>query len=635
MGMIFTDDDTDDDDGTDDGTGDGTGGGTDDGTGDGTDDGTGGTTDCCLEHVHNSTCVLPDALHHSHLVDAPPPATLNYDPPDDSNTGCTHPVNVSAVPICVPQYRPCDRWQIRRLSDTYTGPDGTGVEVPNVGDLIVDTDTGATYKVITVDAVVDGTFLYTKTPFQFGALQRDPTVPPDNFLSDPHRVYIDYSKTPSVMLVDPLALAAGEHLAYAKIFDGGEIYNESSCISLIYADDGQVTSNRIPLTVVALDSHENHHIKTIDPCNVSRDIQSGDLLTVVYYTAEGVVARKTSVIAELVAYIGDVFGDSTFVTNVELVSPWLSDLEHDTLLVPMGTSYDDLHITANIHYRSGLIKPITVAGNKLWVSGVESYELYQQPRMINMGLRYTVLYEESAIDTICDKFIVKPFVIKIIDLVITPGMALMPVLLWSGAGERFDLKWWLVLSDGGFSADVTEYVTTYDAQPFVGNQYEVRQAINVSVNTLTIPDLDGEEIVSQSVLIELFNPASLGDADWSISNMRDLVGPPNASELYIAANVDGGTGSAIRGATSVANFMALSFEKIPKLYLHGTPLDLTPTHLRLSTPDGTLKTVPITNYNGTHNLGALVSGDTVIVEFCLLATTATFRVLGVSSLMIR
>ena len=49
-----------------------------------------------------------------------------------------------------PNVDPTRRFSTFHISEIYTGPNGTGIWVPNVNDMVIDWDNGI-YKVVSVD----------------------------------------------------------------------------------------------------------------------------------------------------------------------------------------------------------------------------------------------------------------------------------------------------------------------------------------------------------------------------------------------------------------------------------------------------------------------------------------------------
>lgn len=549
---------------------------------------------------------------------------------DNADDGTT---TVVSAPICVPQYRPNERWQMRRVQDTYTGPDGIGTDVPHVDDLIIDLESGSLSKVVKVNLESD--YLYETVPYAFGVDDDDPLTPPASFLKDPHRVYIDYERIPSLMHVDTQMLICSAHAAYAKIFEGTEIYREDLCISLMYNDDrSSVISNRVPLTVVALDSHESHHVKAVDPCWISRELSDGDLLTVAFYTDEGVLIRKSSAVTEIVSWLGDMHNDSKFVTGLRVQSPYLSVTEPNTLIVPRNTSYDALHITGKVIYRSGREVLLGASGDPLKVLGVEAYRPESQPRLFDMGLRYSVGREESAIATKCDKFVLQPFQIRLVDWESMPSLTLFPMLSWGG--DRFVLRWWGLSVDTPFSMDVTEWVRTYEGPEFVGNAYEVRQNLRVTVNSQDIPDATMVTMATLDLTIELFNPAADGAHDWFISNLNDLPGDDNESQIYIEKSSD--TCIMIAGAANGEAFMARTYDILPRLLHMGLETTDYPTHLHYINPTGDSWKCPIEDWLLDLEFASTIGPDDTVQLFFYkhhAGSAIPDKYLGVTTLMVR
>lgn len=499
-------------------------------------------------------------------------------------------VVTGADSLSAPIYRPNEPWAIRAEKDTYTSTEGSGRRVPNVDDVIVNLRGGGTSIVVSVDPV---SLFYEKEPFDMGYASQDPSIAPANFLKDPHRIYIDYSKSPHVMVVDSENLVVGSHFQYAKIFKGTEIYREGQCISVNYDDEGVVINNRVGLELVAMDSHENHHIYGIKRCNIHGDVQDGELLTIALYTEDGVVGRKTSAIAEITSMVGDVSGDSNFITGIRVISPYISKTEPLTLIVPIGTPVDSLAIHLEISYKSGRKDIISNDSVRFEILGLGLYDSMSRPREIDMVARYRVGREESAIDVVCDQYITSAFNVRMFSLSDTPGLEIFPMMSW-GPNEKYILKWQAISSDRSVNMDVTDLVAVYDEPGFIGDMYNVWQSIKVRINTIDIPDVEYIMVHTLEFYIRI-NKSDNGEAsensDWVISNLRnDLATHEEYTGVWFE-RMDSCV--FMKGAEDYVEAMEKTHYRLPLLSVYGEDITTEPTHVEALTRLGSSEIVPI------------------------------------------
>lgn len=492
--------------------------------------------------------------------------------------------------ISVPIYRPDEPWAMWADKDTYKGSDLPGRIVPKVKDVIVDLEGGGTSIVTSVD---ETTYLHEKEPFDMGYASRDPSIPPDNFFKDPHRVYVDYSKSPHVMVVDSTLLVSGSHFVYAKIFKGTEIYREGMCISVNYDSDGIVIDNKAGMETVAIDSHENHHVKVISPCNIHGDVDDGELVTIAMYTEDGVVGRKTTAIVELTNLLGDVAGDSHFVKDIRIVSPWLSETEPYTLIVPQGTPLDSLSISAIVTYKSGRTEEIVNDGVRLSILGLDLYDPVSRPREFDLIARYLVGREESGIDVVCDRYIPVAFHIRLIGMNNNPGVAIFPMIEW-GANEKYILKWWLISADQALNTDVTEHVSVYEGPEFIGDLYNAWQSIKVKLNTIDVDGLDYTMIHVLDFVVRI-NKSENGvasiNSDWVVSDLRD---PSNEHEGYQNVWFERNDDCMfIAGASDYHEVLMKTHERLPMLSMFGVNITTEPTHVEIRSRDGGVEIIPV------------------------------------------
>jgi hypothetical protein len=275
------------------------------------------------------------------------------------------------VPIYDPN-RGYRQWHIREI---YTGPTGTGEYVPNLDDSVLSWSAGL-YRVSEIN---ESTGLSVLMPWNF---PENPTgehydvllgVGP-GFQAESYRLWVDTSTTLITATPDARQHTYAQDATHYKIFKGYIIEgSEAHVISAYYDQNQQYVSENIPLVLAATDNLTNVTIKAPAVGNVTEAIPTGTPVTLVFYGANGKVCSRANLIAVQSTFIRNSESAQRYVTDISIVSPFLSESEENTFLVPMNLPVEALVKMGRVLYSDGKTRLVPIDGNKMSLQGLTNY----------------------------------------------------------------------------------------------------------------------------------------------------------------------------------------------------------------------------------------------------------------------
>lgn len=518
-------------------------------------------------------------------------------------------------------------WHIREI---YTGPTGDGIFVPNVDDMVMDWNSGV-YRVAAVDHYRTNLSYLVKVNLNTlggGIDDGDIAVvtgPGAN--SNSFRVYINTEVTPHTMAIDSRVIWNGAANAYVKVFKGTDTSETTGVvISAMVSTNGNITSENIPLVTVVVPSGTNVTQKTPNVAWSSENLTSGDIVTVVTYTAAGVVTSRDKFVVENTNYVRSINQAAKYVTNIELISPFLSRTDNRLIECPINMLVQSMNFAAKVTYSDNTSTVANIDGNKWQLAGLRMFVATQIGKMDNVTLIYKLASNELAFDSTAalpDRTIIREYRIRTIDIDTYYSIKLFAVPVWNSGTNRYTLSWYLYNLERSDIIDVTakiEYSTT--SPQFVGNQYNSTQNLQVAFNMQSLGQNYSYFRHVENVAITLLTPAtSVGATQfYTISyGVATTYGGPNVRGLYSADELNAGKLklNVACGKTDAATWITDIYRNLEPLYYSTNEVMApAPTHAKLIIGTGASawqREIPIGDIiNPVRNINVSITRGTLI-----------------------
>lgn len=518
-------------------------------------------------------------------------------------------------------------WHIREI---YTGPTGTGIFVPNVDDMVMDWNSGV-YRVAAVDHYRTNLSYLVKVNLNAlggGIDDGDIAVvtgPGAN--SNSFRVYINTEVTPHTMAIDSRVIWNGAANAYVKVFKGTDTSETTGVvISAMVSTNGNITSENIPLVTVVVPSGTNVTQKTPNVAWSSETLMTGDIVTIVTYTAAGVVTSRDKFVVENTNYVRSINQAAKYVTNIELISPFLSRTDNRLIECPINMLVQSMNFAAKVTYSDNTSSIANIDGNKWQLAGLRMFVATQIGKMDNITLIYKLASNELAFDSTAalpDRTIIREYRIRTVDIDTYYSIKLFAVPVWNSGTNRYTLNWYLYNLERSDIIDVTaqvEYSTT--SPQFVGNQYNSTQNLQVAFNMQSLGQNYSYFRHVQNVAITLLTPATTVGATqfYQISYGEDTTyGGPNVRGLYSSDELNAGKLklNVSCGKTDSATWITDIYRNLEPLYYNTNEIMApAPTHAKLIIGTGVSawqREIPINEIiNPVRNINVSITRGTLL-----------------------
>ncbi|QCW23174.1 virion structural protein [Vibrio phage USC-1] len=335
-------------------------------------------------------------------------------------------------------------------------------------------------------------------------------------------VAIDYSVRPNRAVIDGQVMAPGA--AYALLYEGNTVGDKGKVISVVYSNNNQLVSDRVPVTLAAYHELSNKEIMITQPFSVNRnpdELPDGSRTTLVWYDAKGnVIPKARTLTVQHTSMLRDHQVGKRYIKHVELLAPWfLNTSDPKTLNVPVNTMLQNLAFRAMVHYSDGSRSDeLAIDGQKVQLLGLNEHK----PSTPSQRGTLTLVYNLDADEHIYEAqpgnpnqyrssywLLAVPF-----DGAYSPKLYSYPT--W--VNGQYILKHFLTDLDRKFMIDATDHVRINEMSPaFRPTTYGVEQTLELNCRLSDVVPTFKPMIMRQSTTFVLKAP---GTEDGSKFDVR-------------------------------------------------------------------------------------------------------------------
>lgn len=356
------------------------------------------------------------------------------------------------------------------------------------------------------------------------------------------RVYINRSTYPFRVTVDTHCFVGGSKNAYAVLYRNADPSLGGEPISMMYDNSGNFITEKVPLEMATLDSHDNYSLKIIGECSTTIDIKDADPIYVVFYSADDVPQSKSMLLAENTTYIRGASIQRKFVTSISLSSMWLSPDDPNLLKFPLNIPTDALDLMGNVHYSDGTTLTLPVNGSKFSILGLKGYLSTIVGERQDLVLRYALSDGEigyAGQGMYVDKYVTQPYRFETTQ--VQPGytVKLFPYPFWDSQLNGYRLRWWLLDLARTTFVEVTSFIEFMpEGGPFDPQGYGMLQRKQVRLNLRRVSQSYNALIHNQFFEVTLYGPPWASETPWVISNqpMPNMPGYGNNARARLVPN---------------------------------------------------------------------------------------------------
>lgn len=473
--------------------------------------------------------------------------------------------------------------------------DGHDGYVPNVGDLVVNLQTGFK-RVINVNYTTgESTLVSWRIPEINGVTGEDVLIGAGpGHVSESFRVYVDENVFPHTLTFDGRLKIQGTAAREVKVFRGSDISETGDVVSRQYDQDGRLLGENIPMETVRDDVGTALGYKVPVVGHTVADLQTGELLTAVVFNDEGSVLSITQLLAERTGYVRRSQAAAQYVIDVALESPYL-DKGTDELRIPINLPLSNAAMEGVVTYSDGRKVRVPIDGTKMRVDGLNNYVSTVVNQTVPVVLKYNL--SESEINytgmTGSEHHVARSYQVRSVQVDGAHTVKLFTYPSWNPNSNQYDLKHWLVNLDRNICRDVTPFVTiTQQSNPFNPNRYGVMQDLSFVLNLKdAFPAFNDYQHV-QTVGISLIGPGTDNGTLWTMEFSPNQT-PPYGWELEAQMEFVNAGNWRMRldsGITSRVNWLASVYRNLEPL--HDDEVEVyapEPTHFQVVFKNGTLE----------------------------------------------
>lgn len=543
----------------------------------------------------------------------------------------------------VPVYNPNGLWKIWELSEIFLGKAGKNKYVPKLQDYVVDSATFTTYIVHALDELTliptlveirpaNMNYSFTESDILLG------TGPGTQ--ADTYRAYYNKSTNPATLTVDQRCWVGGSMSSYAKIFKGPVIPG-GLVISKIFDNSGKMVSQNVPLEQMQIDNHTNFTRKTLATCGVTDELIDGEILTIVFYSDNGIVVSKRQVIVEESTFITDLSASKKYVTHISLKSVFLKESDPDVISFPINLTMQALNLFGVVHYSDGSTAEFPVDGTKFTMLGLSGVLASREGLSFGLVLVYKLADTETGIASSSwrENKITKAYRLETVNPNNSYSVRLFGYPFWQDALSGYKIRWWLYNLDRNLSIDVTDKVQFSSATGgFDPTAYGYVQSKNVFINLKDVSPAFKAYVHAQAFSAILYDPL-LGDfSRWTVVNAGSISQDPNYGTGLHAKIV---TLADTTKKINLSNEFTKQEDWLQALYYNANPLQTNsevkppePTHFYVGINDEETDAIAIANWNkDIAHVQQLIRNKTITIRFTK-QTVSTELELGMSALML-
>lgn len=416
----------------------------------------------------------------------------------------------------VPQVDPQRGFSLWHIGQIYTGDDGTGRIVPNVGDLVYRPEIPAMVEVISVK----NNFSEFNNPLEFnrtGVSATDGMIGNGGgHVSETYRLNVDTKPEIPECSFDSRLRVYDDAATHLKLFLGTDTTVNGEVVSAHYNNSGQLVSENIPFGP-AFTGEDGRYIKVPLSGHLTRPIPRGARVTAVIYK-DGVPRSECVLIARNTSNTRPFTGVNRIVDSISLKSIWLSPDEDNTLIIPVGVPTTDIRAKCVVSYIDGGQREYAIDGIRAALHGLTEFASTSPGERKPLTLSYYPTEGEEVRGGAegLKRHKSVPAWMRSREADGAYSIKLFACPVWMGEANGYALRYYLINLDGNMCIDVTRYVYSADGSTFNPHGYGIAQKLAVKLNVGEAVALGNSFSHSQQFTVSLKTVPTASSSPWTI-----------------------------------------------------------------------------------------------------------------------
>ena len=391
----------------------------------------------------------------------------------------------------------------------------------------------------------------------------------------------------------------GTNAHYLKVFKGTDIGVNADVISGQFSSSGILVTENILLDQVRDPEGTIRAIKAPQSGFVTDTLKEGEIVTVVIYSATGEVLSVSKLVTVLSNSIRNIDASKKQITDISLITPFLSTTDNLLLEVPINLTIDSMPMQMGVTYNDGSRVTYPIGDDKAKLHGIENFISSEMGYTADLVLTYTLGEGEysNLVKSVGDRvFINKAYRLRTIDSDSAYSVKLFVIPKWDFTKNEWALEYYMYTLDRNIYYRVTPYIEYGSTTPgFNGKQFNTPQVLQVSVNLSKVHSSYNYHRHTASFKITLNQPATnIGSAGYYLLeyNNDSIVGARAVAKVNEFANVY--TVDISQNLMSGGDILdSLYWNTEPLYYEYAEANAPAPTHARVKIGDNWSRTLPV------------------------------------------
>lgn len=532
-------------------------------------------------------------------------------------------------------------WKIWNINDIYRGnPDTRELHHVSIGDMVIDLSGGIErrYYVKSIDDATRVPELIPLRHLKESDNQNDVStfaVGP-GWASESWRCFYDDTVEPHSLRVDGKFYCHGSLATHCKIFAGVDTDKYKGKVISQYRDiNSNQVSEDIPLELVGF--RDNVAIKTPMIAHTTHKLQDGDVVTVVTYSADGVVFQQDRLIVVKTADVRRSEVGKRFVESIELVTPFLSESDDREVLFPINMDKEAVFLMCRINYSDGQHKELAVDGGRVQLHGWDTYIPSVRGKALPLVLQYQLADNEESTEALrgTNRFMTKTYTARTKEVDGAYSVRLFILPQWNGS--EWELGYRLHNLDRNISYDVSDVVeAASNSVPFNPRKFGVAQRVVVALQLDKVNSSFYRFRHVQAFEVSVMGPPTMDTSPF-------YIGYHSGQDPYYGQDVKAVLSSQgerhyldfSSNAQTQADWLEKLFYRTEPMYNRFAETEAPkPTHVIFRAP-GVEETFDINNWRGQNEIPTTIPNGTVGSLEWILKDNNTVMYLGASPIVVK
>src|SRR5690606_4293300 len=274
----------------------------------------------------------------------------------------------------------------------------------------------------------------------------------------------------------------------------------------------------VPLEVVYQGNQETT-IKTTAPGYTNAHIDNGELVTVVFYSADGTQLSQAQLTVVHSKAVRRADASKRYVEGISIESPFISSADPSVIEFPLNVTVESLPLTAVAHYSDGSKSRQSVHGGQFQLLGLRNYIATEVGQQFPLVLSYALAQDEVSfnIPPTADRYLTRSYKARTVTADGAYEVKIFGYPVWVNSQSGYRMEYWLYNLDRQTFYNVTPYVElATNSAAFNPTAYGVVQTFTIAVDLNRVDGRFAPYRAVQVMRVALLGPAANQPANWEI-----------------------------------------------------------------------------------------------------------------------